>query len=253
MCKLTKKILLQIGVLIFGLTFISNINAKLITIAADPWPPYIDFTKDSGGFCIEVIQAALASKNYKFDIKNVPWARAMRGVKFGHYDILPNAWFTKERETDYLFSNPYAFNELKLVIKKGEYFNFNGLKSLDRLTLGVINGASYGSEFDQSTSFNKVITSNMLINIEMLINDRIDMTLEDELGLIKFIGERKPNLLNQIEFVEPSFSKKALHIAISRDNPLAKQIIQDFNSGLKKIKNNGTYDSILRKYQLPIK
>lgn len=252
MCKLTKQTLIKICIFLFGLTYVHHIQAKLITIAADPWPPYIDFSKKSGGFCIEVIQAALATKNYKLDVKNVPWARAMKGVKFGQYDMLPNAWFTKERESDYLFSNPYAFNELKLVIKKGENFNFNGLSSLDKLTLGIINGANYGEEFDKSTNFNKVSTSNMLTNIEMLINDRIDMTLEDELGLVKFIEEQKPSLLKQIDFVEPSFSKKALHIAISHDNPLAKQIIQDFNNGLETIQNNGTYDAILRKYQLPI-
>jgi polar amino acid transport system substrate-binding protein len=39
---------------------------------------------------------------------------------------------------------------------------------------------------------------------------------------------------------------------ISRDYPNAEALTQVFNEGLKKIKDNGTYQDILERYEIPL-
>lgn len=60
----------------------------------------------------------------------IPWARAEESVKEGSVDILPNMWFTKEREKSFLYGEPYLTKEVKFIKRKGDNFEYDGINSL---------------------------------------------------------------------------------------------------------------------------
>ncbi len=242
------KIMFILITLFFGVSLFAA--DKTVIAVADPWPPYIDFKSPKGGFCMEIVKAAYKTQGYQVEIQNVPWVRAVKMVTAGEADIIPNKWFSAEETKSFLFSNDYASCEVKVVKKKGDKFEYNGIKSLTGKKIGVIRGSNYGDEFNNSKDLEKFELTSMVQNVKLIIAGRIDFTLEDEIGLIETLKREEPSYLNQIEFAKNSFSKNKLYVAAGLNNPKAKELIDVFNKGLSEIKNNGTYSRIRQRYVL---
>lgn len=60
-----------------------------VTIAQDPWPPFIIDNSHTPGISIEIVTAAMKTQGYNVTFKIMPWARALDQVKKGAIDMLP--------------------------------------------------------------------------------------------------------------------------------------------------------------------
>jgi polar amino acid transport system substrate-binding protein len=225
-----------------------RLDDKTVLAAADAWPPYVDFQEEEGGYCIEIVRAAFASEGYHLVVKEVPWARAVEAVKSGQYDIIPNLWHTKQREAHFIYSQPYGANTIKFVVNKGDAFEYLGLASLRGKSIGIINGARYGQGFEEATHFETHSVTHMSQNIGKLIKGRIDLTLEDELGLITTLKRHNPVWLQQLRIVDKPFSSNPLHVATGRHEGQGKALIDVFNKGLKNIQKSGQLQAIQQSY-----
>ncbi len=223
-------------------------DENILTAAADPWPPFIDPDNPTQGFSMEIIRAALKTQGYKVEMEFVPWARAENGVVHGEYDILPPTWRIDEREKVLLFSDPYAYNEVKFLKRKGDPFEYTGMESLTDKTVGTIRGYGYGDAFLSATNFTRDETGDLLQNIQKLLAGRIDLTLEDEIVAITRISAYDEALLQHLEFSENSIQRHGLHIAVGLKNPRHEEIVNAFNTGLAAIKADGTYARIKKNY-----
>lgn len=234
----------------FSFVFCQSIYAagKIVTAAADPWPPFIDSSEPGGGLSVEVVRAAFETQAYEFKMEIVPWARAVEGVKMGTYDVLPNTWMTEERKDFLMYSNPYTVNEVKFIKKKYDPFEYFDLSSLKGKSVGIIRGYGYGDEFMNSTGFKRETTSNFMLNVKKLVAGRIDLIIEDVIVARAKINKKDPALLGKIEFTKKPFSRKEVHVTCGFANPRHKEIISAFNKGLMEIKSNGKYASIMSKY-----
>ncbi len=210
----------------------------------------IDFKKPRGGLCIEIVQEVYTSQGYELHVENAPWARALMLVKEGHYDILPNAWLSQERTQFLAYSTPYAKVRVKVVKKKGDVFEYTGIQCLSKKRVGIVRGADYGTEFTNAIDISKEEGTNMIQNTKKLIAGRIDLILEDQIGLVTTLLEKAPTLLRDIEFETTPFSNNELYVACGLGNPRCQKLIETFNRGLEQIKANGTYRAILSRYGL---
>lgn len=225
-----------------------NGPVKTVLAAADAWPPYVDFNQGQGGYCIEIVAAAFKDQGYRLVVKEVPWARAVEGVKSGQYDILPNFWHTPQREAHFIYSQAYGANTIKFVVKIGDGFQYSGLASLQGKKIGVINGARYGQGFEEATHFTTSAVTHMSQNIGKLIKGRIDLTLEDELGLITSLKRDNPAMLNHIRIVDKPFSSNPLYVATGRSHKRGQALIKTFNTGLKNIRKSGQLKAIRQRF-----
>ena len=62
------------------------------------------------------------------------------------------------------------------------------------------------------------------------------------------LKKEAPELLKKIEFTENPLTTNALHVTSGLSNSKHKRIIDAFNKGLKKIKSDGTLDTIFKRY-----
>ncbi len=235
-------------VLLLLLATICLAGEKTITAAADPWPPFIDPSHPKEGLSLEIARAAFKTQGYEVKMEYVPWARAIKGVTSGKYDILPNTWITEERKKFLLYSDSYAANDIKFIKTKNDPFEYNGLKSLDGKTIGTVREYGYGSEFLNATNFKREDANNMLTNVKKLLKKRIDLTLSDEIVARMTIAKDNPENLNNLSFTKNALSSNTLHVTSGLKNPRHKEIIDSFNKGLKIIKSNGEYAAILANY-----
>ncbi|MFG5861292.1 substrate-binding periplasmic protein [Metapseudomonas sp. CR1201] len=240
----------RVLILAFGLLFSAFAWTQTIIAAADAYPPFADPAHPSQGISLQIVRAAYATQGYTVDMRFVPWARAVSGVKNGEYDILPNAWWTQERAAFLLFSEPYMRSEIKFIKRKGDPFEYHGLESLTGKTVGIVKGYGYGDDFLNAAHFSRPEVSKVLQNIKKLVRGRIDLTLEDEVVARWIIKNNAPGLMQQIEFTRNSLSSQQMHVASSLSSPRHKLLIDQFNKGLAAIKANGTYDKILRENDL---
>ncbi len=219
-----------------------------VSVVVERWPPYVDPDNPTGGLCLELIRASFHTQGYQIIMIYLPWARGLRNVKEGVYDILPDVWYSDERSEYFLFSNPYLSNKVKFISNREDAFNYRGIDSLTGKTVGTIRDFAYSQEFTDSVHFKKDPANHLMGNILKLINNRVDLVIEDEIVAKTVIGSDRPELLDQLYFSDTSFLEKDLYIATGYNNPRHKEIIEKFNIGLDIIKSNGTYDKIIEKY-----
>lgn len=221
---------------------------KTIVAAADPWPPFINPDSPTKGLSMEIITAAFKTQGYDVKLEIVPWNRAENGVKEGTYDILPNTWKNDKRLAYLAYSQPYASNQIKLIKRKGDPFEYNGLSSLSGKIVGIISGYGYSSEFTNDPGFEREPTGDLITNIKKLVGKRIDLTLSDEIVAKAVIAQKDSSLLDKIEFTKTPMSSNDLFVTCGLANPRHKEIISAFNKGLEAIKADGTYQKIMQKY-----
>lgn len=241
----------KFGLILITLLFAVSLGwaeTKVVTSASDPWPPFVDPDHPKLGISIELVTAAFASQGYELQHKITPWARAEEQVKRGKTDVLPNTWKTEKRTAYLSYSNPYAYNEVKFVKKKGDAFEYNGIDSLSGKKVGIMLGYGYADEFMNSASFKREAVSDFVVNIKKLVAGRIDLSLEDEIVARNKIAKKAPELLDKIEFTKNHLSSNSLHVTCGLENPRHKEIIEAFNKGLDEIKSNGTLTAILKSY-----
>lgn len=225
-------------------------ETNIITAAHCSYPPFIDYNSSEQGLSMEIVRASYETQGYKVKLINVPFARAIAGVRKGIYDILPNTWLTDERQEFLLFSVPYIYNEIKFIKLKNDDFEYFGLESLTGKRIGTIIDYGYDNEFLQADNFVRDSVTDFLMNIRKLIVKRIDLTLEDEIVATRRIINEAPELMEKISFTENVLTRKGIYVTAGYENPKHEELIEAFNKGLKIIKENGTYDAIMKKYGL---
>lgn len=230
------------------LLFSASLSATTLTAAQDPWPPFVTETSKLGsGISVDLLKAAMKTQGYEINFRTLPWSRALDEVSKGRIDLLPATWFTKERTSFLIYSEPYLSNELKFIKRANDSFEYSGLSSLDGKTVGIVRGYGYGDAFLNATNFKKPEAGDLVSNLKKLLAKRIDLTLEDRLVALSIM---KKAGLNQSDFAftKEALSKNPLHVTSGKANANGQNYIDAYNKGLAEIKANGTFDAILSKY-----
>lgn len=221
---------------------------KIITAAADPYPPFVDQTDPQEGLSLAIIRAAYKTQGYTVKMEFVPWARAKSHTIDGKNDILPDVWSNEENRKTMVFSEPYAVNTIKFIKNVDDPFDYTGIESLKGKKIGTIKGYGYSDDFKEPKGFVREDVSDLITNIKKLLAKRIDLTLEDEIVAKVQIAKTDPSLLSRITFVEKAFDSKNLYVASGLANPRHQEIIDAFNKGLAEIKANGEFTKIMESY-----
>ena len=225
-------------------------KAETVTLAGDPWPPFVDEDHPEGGVGVQIIREALSRHGYEVELNIMPWARAEDGVRAGDYDALPGTWYTESRSEDLMYSDPYVVNEIKFIRRVGDDFEYEGLDSLEGKTVAIIRDYGYGDEFYEADHFERDPAPDLMPNIQKLVNERVDLAIEDEMVARFIIEQNDPELLDQIEFLDPPFSASDLHMTVGYANPRHEEIVSAFNDGLESMREDGTFDAIMEENNL---
>ncbi len=243
-----KKIILAMALIFLSFTAVCLAEDKVITAAANAWPPFVDDKDAQEGLSLAIIRAAYKTQGYTVKMEFVPWARAKAMTIEGKYDILPDVWINEENKKVMMFSDPYAVNVVKFIKNPDDPFEYNGMESIKGKKIGAIKGYGYSDEFNAPKDFIREDVADLMTNIKKLIGKRIDLTLEDEIVAKNQISKEDPTLLAKIKFVDNAFDSKNLYVTAGLANPRHQELIDSFNKGLAEIKANGEFDKILASY-----
>ncbi len=234
----------------------SRCNKTLTNGWGDEWEPFILGTPDkASGLDMEILEAVVVGAGCKLKHTKhpLPWKRHLKMLENGEVDIATGASFTKERAKYAHFSKPYRSEYLAIYIRKGEAskFPFKVIEDLTKIKflIGALMGSTYGPKTDavlklMGENVQRVTDSDL--DRKKLINKRID-------GYLSYLPDEpmtlaKLKLNDKIEqHPMPPISTGDIHFMFSKKT-VDKQTIDAIHASLKKIKADGTYDKIIKRY-----
>lgn len=221
---------------------------ETIKLASLEWEPYIGPKMPDNGYVAEIMNEAFKKTGKTVQIDYLPWARAVKMAKDGDYaDYMPE-YYSEDLKKDFILSAPLPGGPLGFFKKKASKITFKTLEDLKPYTIGVVRGYVNTAEFDSAAYLKKDEATDNLMNFRKLIAGRFELIICD-----KYVGEHilktelKENF-EEIEFVEPGLEKKDLYLCISKALPNGQKIVDEFNTSIKQMTDDGTMKKILEKH-----
>lgn len=230
---------------------------KYFKAIAAPFPPFTNPESENPGLAWEISKEALESQGYIVSLEFAPWARALQLAIDGEYDGLLPAYWTDERTEWFHYPSPVAISHIGfLKLKNRTDITFSGdLKLMTAYKIGVGRGYSTSEEFDQAEYLKKVEVPSTSQILKMLWLARLDLAvggIEYSLDYLNSINSEPDfsGIKDDIILMTPILDEREIFLVISRNASNSEEKLVDFNRGIKEIKENGTYERILHKYNV---
>lgn len=240
---------LRVWLLLLALLPLAGV-AQTLRLVADPWPPFNDQRLPHNGLASDLVSTALGRAGYASQYAEVPWERAVRGLRRGDYDVLINAWYSEERASFGYFSAPFLVNRIRFLRRKGSAIRFSQLADLYPYRIAVMRGYAYSAEFNGDPRLHKVGVGSFASGARMLHAGRVELTLEDEFVARYHLGRELSGIRDQLEFLPQPLSENGLHILVRRSHPQHQGIAEAFDRAIATMRTDGSYAAILQRHGL---
>jgi len=238
-------------------SLLADETRKLTIVRGDGnYSPYEMMTPDNQltGIHIEVVHAVAKILKIPVEFKTLPWSRALHWIELGKADAITYIGKTPEREKFAVFHegnvlnlSQNAFFTLKENLQKCNAFT-GDLRQLEGNKIGVLNGYSYGKEFDSADYLTKDDGADTeYILFKKLIKGRFLIGIAN-INTITYIANQE-DLMDKIVFMKPYMPSIKQYIAFSKSDR-NKKIASDFAVALSHFKTTQEYRRILAKYGL---
>ena len=249
-----KKILIIVAMIIFGILSCGNKNSagnkgtkKLVVGTDGVFPPFGYIEKgELVGFDIDLIKQIGKDLGYEIEMKVQPFDALIPSLKAGKLDaIISGMSATEERKKSVDFTDEY-YKSTQMFLKKKGNNKITSIESLAGKKIGVQLGTIQELEARKIKNAN-VVTNDTTINLILdLKNGKTDAVILENIVAKEFI-KKNPD-------IEVFYEEKLPYgMAIAFNKGKNTEIIKKINEDLKKLKENGKYDELVKKYGLEIK
>jgi len=239
---------LLVLVMVAGLSSTAGSAEETVRLLANSSPPYADKKLPEQGLALELVSHVLRRAGYEPEIEIKSWSRAMEGVRIGLYDALAAAWYSEEREKDYLFSEPYLDSKLILVKMRANPASYYKLQDLQGRRLGVRVDYAYGVDFAAVPGLQLVEENHLIQNLLNLLNGSVDLVIGDQRTVALQLQEYLSKQAHKFEVVEIDLPPRQRHLAASRALKGQDKMIDAFNRALAETMKDGSHDAIVKKW-----
>jgi glutamine transport system substrate-binding protein len=223
-------------------------NTKKYVIATDAKYAPFEFEKDGKYIGIDVDLLAAISKieGFDYELKPMDFNGIIPGIQANQLDAaIAGMTITDARKQVLDFSDGYFESGLSAVAK-ADNSKINTLNDFNGKIFAVkkgTEGAKYAEENKDKLNAQIRYFDDSPSMFQEVKNGNADVTFEDYPVVAYMIAQDKNSGL---KLVGEKISKAYYGFAVKKgSNP---ELIQKFNDGLKKLKENGEYDKIVAKY-----
>jgi len=247
---------LLLAILLIHSLFSNLAVSDEIVLVADVWCPYnCEPNSDTPGYLIEIAQYAFEKEGHTIKYLTLPWSRAIQMVRNGEYHGIVGTG--KSETPEFIFpKEPLIRSEHVFYTNLENKWTYDGLESLKKINLGVINDYSYGALYEEYIRENaknsKQITTvfgddglNRLI--KMLEKRRIDAFIEEKQTILEYL--KRSN--REVTFKSAGVgSEEQIFIAFSPNNAGSKKYAKILSKGYKELRSSGKLEILKRIYGL---
>ncbi|WP_298916890.1 transporter substrate-binding domain-containing protein [uncultured Roseobacter sp.] len=244
-----KRLLLSCAVLM-SLATTPGMAQDSLLIVADEWPPFSGQNLPDKGLSLDITRTALTRAGYDVEVAVLPWARIMSGAQTGEYDVITSLFRDPEIQKVMTYSEPFFETTVRFVQRKGGPITFEGLNSLQAYRIAVAAGYVYEEAFDTADFLDKIEVTTPIQGLRMVAAGRVDLTLDSMEVVRHSIRLQDPDILDQIEFLDPALARQEIHMAVSGFRDDHNRIVSDFNAALQEMREDGSLARLLKKHQI---
>ncbi|WP_369602840.1 transporter substrate-binding domain-containing protein [Hahella sp. SMD15-11] len=222
---------------------------ETITLANGEWAPYLSEKLKKYGFVSDIVTQSFEREGVTVKYVFLPWKRGYEEAKNGKLNGSLVWSRTEEREQFFDYSDPVIRLETVLFVRKGGGFDWDGTpQSLSGKSLGGVIGYSYGLDEAEKAGTVKIsrITS-ADANLQKVAAGRLDAFIEDRQVGMELVN--KLGLADKIEVHPKPIKMRDYHLILNKKQPENKALMEKFNRGLKALREDGTYDAIVKAAQ----
>tara|TARA_R110002072_G_scaffold92860_1_gene206305 strand:+ start:1566 stop:2324 length:759 start_codon:yes stop_codon:yes gene_type:complete len=221
---------------------------QALRLQASTSPPYAGAALPDEGLALELVKHIYADTDYKPVITIENWARAVEGTRMGVYDALASVWYSKDRDKDLLFSEPYLRSELLILKLRSNPRVYTTLQDLSGSRLGVRTDYAYGVDFNAIPDLELVQEDQLVPNLLNLLDGNVDFVIADQRTAAMQLHELLADKITQFAVVKIPLPAVERHVAASRSWPGHDKMIAEFNRALSALQKDGALQPIIRKW-----
>ncbi|MCL5795092.1 MAG: transporter substrate-binding domain-containing protein [Patescibacteria group bacterium] len=230
---------------------------KKITLIASGHPEWAPIMWQDGDKIVgagpDLVNMICQDLKIKCDIKyKGQWQEVQDKARSGEVDMLVAAYKTDERQKYMYYSDAYTIDPITLFIKSGTILKYKNWEDLIGKKGVVMTGDSYGQEFDN------YIKEKLSVESVPTTQDAFDRIISNGANYFVYClycGQRelkKLNLSGKVESIPDYLAVENFYITISKKSPFAKYLPK-INELIKKYKNDGTIDRLVRQHEKLLK
>ncbi|WP_034386787.1 transporter substrate-binding domain-containing protein [Deinococcus sp. YIM 77859] len=218
-----------------------TLRAGTLQIAMEGTYPPFTFRDEQGnltGFDVDIARALAEEMDLRPEFVLTEWSGILGGLQADKYDVILNqVGITPERQETIGFSEPYAYSQPQIIVRKGSDFQPQTLEDLRGKRVGVGLGSNFEQQLREVGGIEVVTYPGAPEYLADLAAGRIDAAYNDRLLVGYLIN--KDNL--PVEGAGVVGEPEPVGVAFKKTNTALGEAI---NRALKEIKANGTYARI---------
>ncbi len=234
-------------------------NDKTLYFSTVEAPPYTSKKLPHGGITLRIISAAYKYEGYTVNYEWLPPKRAEISASKGLFDGYIGGQKTKDREEHFNFGDPIGSLDIVFFHLNDYSFDWEKIDDLKGLTIGLNTGVTgYGSSFLNAAEkgvFSIEYTNQHIHSFRQLLAGRIDVFPTQKIigfAIInKFLAE---NDAKKITYHQKPLDSSNYYILFNKEKSLNNpKMIKDFNTGLRKLKQNIKFKQWVNEAITPVK
>lgn len=216
----------------------------------ETWYPLKLYDKEQyiSAFSEDLLRKIAAQQHFSVQIVRIGSENRLAGLDNGEYEGILSSLILQEDNTEkYISSNPYYLLGPVLVVSKSS--SIKSLNDIKGKTIGLINRSEEIESLEKHSSIHFVFYS---YNDRFKLIDDVSKKVIDGmiLDVISAFEYTKDGIYrDQLKVASGPLTNEGLRL-IAINNPESKKLIEQFNEGLKSLKENGTYNQLLLKWEL---
>ncbi|WII73856.1 transporter substrate-binding domain-containing protein [Bdellovibrio sp. 22V] len=221
-----------------------------LRIVTENWPP-VTYEKEgqAQGMAVELAHLIQKEMGESDPIEVLPWPRAYHVAKTRPNTLLFTVVRTPEREQLFTLLGPIANGEIAIYTRRTADLSFSDLNYVkENYSVAVHRGTAFHKVLEDN-GYKKIVPVNSSISgLKMLMAGRVDMLCDDVLAIHRISEEAGYPYDAQKKVT--SLQHSSLYFAFSKNTD--KDIIEKWKRSFEKIKKNGTYKALYKKWFGPL-
>lgn len=224
----------------------------LLVFGTVNYPPYeIEESKDSlPGIDIEILEYGLTELGHPFEVRFMPWARALAYAEEGTITGVISCGDVPERNSFLALSETTSQLTQALIVHKDyagvEPKTIDDFRQID-MRYGAVRGYADQKQLKEAQVEHMVLNSTES-GLRLLMIKRID-AFWSGMEAIQYIA-RQMGISDQLRYITlQDRAPYQFHLCVSRKWPGYEKLLNDFNAVLRQMKENGVHQKILDDYR----
>ena len=227
-----------------------NESLPELLIGCDEYEPYnyLDENGDIVGIDADLADEACHRLGYEPVYVIMKWTEKEEFLDNGVIDCIWDSYSINGREDEYLWTDPYMYSREAVIVNKGS--SVSKLTDLNGRNIATLVNARSEDILLDETVFPQISLKNVYSFQKMdeclaaLRQDYVDAVAGD----IQYLRTYMKNYPGEFQLIPESLETSRIAVAFSKNAD--KELVENLNNVLKEMKQDGTTDSILSKYEV---